>query len=65
MSDRTSKYLSQLEVGSTFQRAGQRKATTEYEEVQQAFWKNYERLKAERLAREAARRNDKNQTDQG
>jgi hypothetical protein len=54
MSDRTSKYLAQREAGSTFQRASKRKASTEYEEAQEAFWKNYERLKAERLAREAA-----------
>ena len=31
-----------------------RKSMTEYERTQEAFHKNYERLKAERLAREAA-----------
>jgi hypothetical protein len=61
MSDRTSKYLSQREAGSTLQRAGKRKASTEYEEAHEAFWKNYERLKAERLAREAAKSEDKRQ----
>ena len=59
MSDRTSKYLSKLEAGSTAQRFSKRKATTEYEEAQAAFWKNYERLKAERLAREAAKSKEK------
>ena len=59
MSDKTSKYLSKLETGSALQRAGKRKATTEYEEAQAAFWKNYERLKAERLAREAAKSDHK------
>jgi len=49
----------QREAGRTFQRAGKRKATTEYEEAQEAFWKNYERLKAERLAREAAKSDGK------
>jgi hypothetical protein len=33
-------------------------ASTEYEKAQEAFWKNYERLKAERLAR-AAKPEDK------
>jgi len=45
MSDRTSKYLLQREAVSAFQRAGKRKASTEYEKAQEAFWKNYERLK--------------------
>jgi hypothetical protein len=48
------------EAGKTFQRAGKQKAATEYEEAQQAFWKNYERLKAERLAREAAKSDNEN-----
>jgi hypothetical protein len=49
----------QREAGQTLQRVGKRKATTEYEEAQEAFRKNYERLKAERLAREAAKSNGK------
>jgi hypothetical protein len=44
---------------TSFQRAGKRKAATEYEAEQEAFWKNYERLKAERLAREAAKSKEK------
>jgi len=55
MGDKVRKYLWQRETGIAFQRAGKRKAATEYEEAQQAFRKNYERLKAERLAREAAK----------
>jgi hypothetical protein len=58
VSDRTSKDHAQREAGRTFQRAGKRKATTEYEVAQEAFRKNYERLKAERLAREAAKSDD-------
>ena len=60
MRDRISKDdLAQRGAGRTFQRASIRKAATEYEKVQEAFWKNYERLKAERLAREAAKSDDK------
>ena len=47
------------ELVRAFQRTGKRKAATEYEEAQEAFWKNYERLKAERLAREAAKPKEK------
>jgi cell fate (sporulation/competence/biofilm development) regulator YlbF (YheA/YmcA/DUF963 family) len=35
------------------------KAVTEYEKAQEAFRRNYERLRAERLAREAAMFKDK------
>jgi hypothetical protein len=42
----------------TFQRAA-KPIATEYEKAQEAFRKNYERLKAERLAREAAKSDDK------
>ena len=58
MSDKTSKNLAQREAGRTFQRAGKPNGT-EYEKVQEALRKNYERLKAERLAREAAKPDDK------
>ncbi len=59
MSDKIRKDLAfkQREVGRTFRRAS--KAATEYEEAQEAFWKNYKRLKAERLAREAAKSKEK------
>jgi hypothetical protein len=44
--------------GTAFQRSGTGRHS-EYETEQEAFWKNYERLRAERLAREAARSTDK------
>ena len=59
MSDKTRKDLAQREAGRTFQHAGKQKAATEYEKTQEAFWKNYERLKAERLAREATKSKEK------
>jgi hypothetical protein len=59
MSDKISKDLAQREAGRTFQQAGKLKAATDYEKEQEAFWKNYERLKVERLAREAARSKEK------
>lgn len=59
MSDKTGKDLARREMVRTFQRAGKRKAATEYEAAQEAFRKNYERLKAERLAREAAESKEK------
>jgi hypothetical protein len=59
MSDRTSKNSVQRKAGSVFQPSGKRKAATDYEQAQEAFWKNYERLKAERLAREAVNSGDK------
>jgi hypothetical protein len=40
------------DAGRTFQR-GPKPILTEYEKAQDVFRKNYERLKAERLAREA------------
>jgi hypothetical protein len=59
MSDRITKDRTQREAGRTFLRTGKRNAATEYEEAQETFWKNYERLKAERLAREAAKSKEK------
>jgi hypothetical protein len=53
-----SKAFAQREAGKTFQLTG-KKAATDYEEAQEAFRKNYERLKAERLAREAAKSEEK------
>jgi hypothetical protein len=54
MRDKIRKDQARRDLTTAFQRAGKRKASTEYEAEQEAFWKNYERLKAERLAREAA-----------
>jgi hypothetical protein len=59
MSDRIRKDPAQREAGRTFQHAGKRKAATDYEKAQETFWKNYERLKVERLAREAKRSKEK------
>jgi hypothetical protein len=59
MSDRISKDFAKREAGRTFQRAGKPSPATEYEKAQDAFRKNYERLKAERLAREATKSDDK------
>ncbi len=53
MSDKVRKDQARRELMRAFQRAGKRKVATEYETAQEAFRKNYERLKAERLAREA------------
>ena len=54
MSDKMRKDPVRRDLATAFQRTGKRKASTEYETEQEAFRKNYERLKAERLAREAA-----------
>lgn len=61
MSDKTGRDFApgQREARKVFQRAGKRKAVTEYEKAQEALQKNYERLRAERLAREAAKANEK------
>jgi len=55
MSDEPRKNLARRELMKASQRAAKRKVPTEYETAQEAFRKNYERLKAERLAREAAK----------
>ena len=59
MSDKIRKELARRDLVTALQRAGKRKTSTEYETEQEAFWKNYERLKAERLAREAAKSKEK------
>ncbi|HXI04736.1 MAG: hypothetical protein ACRC1G_01105 [Bradyrhizobium sp.] len=53
MNDKIRKDPSRRDPMTAFKRAGKTPAT-EYEAQQEAFRKNYERLKAERLAREAA-----------
>jgi hypothetical protein len=57
MSDKTRN--AEREARRNFQRADKRRAATEYEKAQEAFQKNYERLRAERLAREAANSKEK------
>ena len=59
MSDKIRKDPARRELPREFQRAAKRKAATEYETAQEAFRKNYERLRAERLAREAAKSKEK------
>jgi hypothetical protein len=59
MIDKTRKNLAQRQAVKVFLRAGKRKAVTEYEKAQEVLQKNYERLRAERLAREAAKSKDK------
>ena len=49
--------FAERDAGRTFQRAA-KPIATEYEKTQEAFRKNYERLKAERLAREATKSDD-------
>jgi hypothetical protein len=58
MIDKMRKDLAQRQAVKAFLRAG-RKAITEYEKAEEALRKNYERLRAERLAREAAKPKEK------
>jgi hypothetical protein len=53
--EKATKDPTQQLTAKAFQRADKKKAVTEYEREQEAFRKNYERLRAERLAREAAK----------
>jgi hypothetical protein len=55
MIDKMRKDLAQQQAAKTFLRDGKRKAVTEYEKTQEALKKSYERLRAERLARETAK----------
>jgi hypothetical protein len=57
MIDKMKKDLAQRHAVKAFLRA--RKAVTEYEKAQEGVRKNYERLRAERLAREAAKSKEK------
>jgi len=59
MSDKMSKDIAQRQAEKALLRADKRKAVTEYEKAQEAFQRNYERLRAERLAREAAKLKEK------
>jgi hypothetical protein len=59
MIDKMRKDDAQRRAVKAFLRAGERKAVTEYEKAQEALRKNYERLRAERLAREAAKSKEK------
>ena len=59
MSDKSTKHRAPRGLVAAFQSAGKRRPPTEYEIQQEAFWRNYQRLKAERLAREAAKSKEK------
>jgi hypothetical protein len=59
VSNKARKDLARRDLATAFQRTGKRKTSTEYDTEQEAFRKNYERLKAERLAREAAKSKEK------
>ena len=59
MRDKSTKHRAPRGLVTAFQSAGKRAPPTEYEIQQEAFWRNYQRLKAERLAREAAKSKEK------
>ncbi|KRR04339.1 hypothetical protein [Bradyrhizobium valentinum] len=59
MIDKMTKDPAQRPAEKAFLHAHKRRAVTEYEKAQEAFQKNYERLRAERLAREAAKPKEK------
>jgi hypothetical protein len=59
MIDKMTKDPPQRPAEKDFLQAHKRRAATEYEKAQEAFQKNYERLRAERLAREAAKPKEK------
>jgi hypothetical protein len=55
MIDRATKDSVEQRAAKAFSSTTKKKAVTEYKKVQDAIKKNYERLRAERLAREAAK----------
>jgi len=57
--DKMTKEPAQRPEAKAFLQVHKRRAVTEYEKAQEAFQKNYERLRAERLAREAAKAKEK------
>ena len=59
MIDKMTKDRAQRPAETAFLLANKRRPVTEYEKAQEAFQKNYERLRAERLAREAAKPKEK------
>ena len=59
MSSKATKDKPRRDLAGAFQSAAKRTASTEYEVEQEAFWKNYQRLKSERLAREAGKLKEK------
>ena len=59
MIDKMTKDRAQQPAETAFLAAHKRRPVGEYEKAQEAFQKNYERLRAERLAREAAKAKEK------
>jgi hypothetical protein len=59
MIDKATKDLVKQRAAKAFPSTAKKRAVTEYEKEQEAIKKNYERLRAERLAREAAKSKDK------
>jgi hypothetical protein len=59
MIGKTTKDRAPRQAEKPFLQAHKRRAVTEYEKAQEAFQKNYDRLRAERLAREAAKPKEK------
>ena len=58
MSNKTHNTASENEARRTFRSRDNKAALSEYEKEQRALHKNLERLRAERLAREAAKSKD-------
>jgi hypothetical protein len=58
MSNKTHNTPSDNEARRTFRSRDNKTSLTEYEKEQKALYKNLERLRAERLAREAAKSKD-------
>jgi hypothetical protein len=59
MMDKIAKDVAQRQAKKAFLQTHKRRAVTEYEKAQEAFRSNYERLRAERLARDAAKPKEK------
>jgi hypothetical protein len=59
MIDKATKDAVEQRAAKAFSNATKKKTVTEYEKEQEAIKKNYERLRAERLAREAAKLKEK------
>jgi hypothetical protein len=58
MSDKTGKALTRTQREAHKAFSTRKAVSTEYEKAQEAFQKNFKRLRAERLAREAAMSKD-------
>jgi hypothetical protein len=59
MIDKATKDSVEQRAAKAFSNTAKKKTVTEYEKEQEAIKRNYERLRAERLAREAAKSKEK------